>query len=363
MRNQWLLPRAAVLLSCIALLASCSMVSAGQSLTEPDDLFADIELETWEGELVPVDEPSSSTATGVAAEATGKPIWGSWQDGSSDGRGEAALVPIQVEASPEWLAFSTDKASRANHRFEVFLEYDIDGIAVGSRARPLGEGIVTTVGAVTEIDVGVLSRGPIKRRLPMATIAVDGVVYVRSSLFGPIAIGDPRLSKLASLDGGWGYAALEPVLGQRSVAAAAGAGPASRDQLVDAVYTIDEIGETTTGEVRGVATTTVHASIPDTETLGHLLGGAFASPEAMAAGMHGDIMVDIDDQSRLRRVELTIWIDDASVFDADFEPDTALRMWMRVDLFDFGVDYEISAPLEATDITAEMKLLQELDNT
>lgn len=314
------------------------------------------------------------------------PLPGSEDDeGAVDDRSESG-DPTSV-AGASFLTRAADVTEAApSYRYELFLEMFVeqDGFELDfSPAAPLAWGAVSGTSQSMSMDLGTmfdelfaslggtdaddLVRDMFGDDLSMDSIVMGTTMYIRAPFLAGMASGPagsqlpPGFGELVDLADGWGTVDLNRLgsftAGDMTALAGMQGGGSATEMLAilrDAGAVVTDLGPVT---VRGVETTRYQSDLNFSE----MMEAQGIDPAALGVSVRDLAAVSlpfdvyIDDENQVRRLTLTISIDQLQAMAPDEDFTTVggdFRMTSTVDLFDFGADVQITPP-PASDIVGD----------
>jgi len=282
-------------------------------------------------------------------------------------------VDLEFSATPEYLARAKSQTTQATSlRFESYTEVESSFVNMGSRTTPNTTGEVSNGRTRTFVDLGnlmgpALAMGGLVDRgdLTMTVVTNGNDAYLQAPFLGAIVeltgmSGTEDAQWMNHLATGWGRLDLDS-LGGGGVLEQFGGG-ATGTGGTELLAVLDSAGEVLDGgqaDVRGVSTNVAHANVSffdlleqsgqDSSALG--MSGA---DEDILRSLSANVAVYVDDDDMVRRVEFVTDLGAA----AGADPSLAgldMRLWQRVDYFDFDANITIAIPTDYIDITDEFE--------
>lgn len=279
---------------------------------------------------------------------------------------------LEFAATADYLARAKSRTAQAtSYRFESFTEVESSFLNMGSRNTPVMTGEVNGDRSRTFMDMASLM-GPALSMTGMAvdqgdltmTVVTDGGdAYINAPFFGVIA----DLTGLGNTgDGAWmnhvatGWGRVETgSFAANDVLAGFGGGGAGGTELLAVLDGAGEVLDGGQADVRGVTTNVAHANVSFFDLLeqsGQDLS-AFnlgRGDEDMLRSFRANVAVYVDDDDLVRRIEFVADLGAIAGLDQS-AAGLDMRMWQRLDFFDFGADISVWVPSESIDITDELK--------
>lgn len=280
---------------------------------------------------------------------------------------------------------SADTASAESMRAEMFMVMAFDDGFESFELGTLDEPIMLMVAESADrgfmsMDLGVMfppELGPVPFD-PSMEFVIDGTqMYVRGGMFAELAgeLGG-EFDTFSSLDESWGYinlGAFEALLPE-DIAAAFGQQGLGVWGYFDVLQTISSVSEGAPSEVRGIPTTNylVETSFGDwiqqtsgldleqfSAALGPVVGTDDELTDAVLAAMFDlplVFAVDIDDEGRLRRMDLYLdmgpLVDSVGeLLDEEVPSDLTFEMTVRIDIVEYDPAITVDVPTDAVDVT------------
>lgn len=287
-------------------------------------------------------------------------------------------LPVAFAATPTFLAAAAQDVAESSYRFELSMEIDAAGMALGDIDESFMEGRIRGDSSATTIHLDAMLQGLgdvglgdafASNSEPIEAVVADGQFCITAP---PLADGfgtgaasaDPSSGVFEIITTGWGCASASALadIGADAAAASFGVGNMSiGDDLLAMLNDVTDVTDGGAGEVRGVPTNIAVASADFAELLDTFAGAATGGDgtadmlQSLLGSAEADLEVHIDEAGLVRRIQFDV--DLAELMAGFGESDESLAMRYRLDLFDHGGDFIILAPADATDITAELESL------